>query len=707
MSGWLSGSAIVIGVGIVLAILARRIDILWHDGALDRVVAAWARRPAVAALVVSLLALTLYLAVAQFVFDGRPLHIDEMAQVLQAQIFADGALSRPVAPYPEFFSSMHVIDGNGGGRYFSQFPAGGPAMLLPGVLLGAAWIVGPIAAAVAVFAFADFARSAEPRAGIAMGATLLFAFAPFAAFMSGSHMNHVTNLMWVVIAMALLARVVRESAPRPMLALGCGLALGCAATIRPLDAFAFALPAGVWYVARAVKDRRRWTELVASGLGVALPLAALLWVNDRTTGHPLLFGYELLWGSTHALGFHEAPWGLAHTPARGVELISLNFLRLQTYLFETPVPSLVPVIGALVLTRRLSALDRYLLCGSALLIGLYFAYWHNGFYLGPRFMYPLLPALALYSARFLPLLRDRIGRGVAYRATVYGALCAGLMAVSSLVPLRARQYQGGLITMRWNADSAAAASGVTNALAFVRESWGAEVVARMWALGVPRREAELLYRGVDACVLDREVGDVERGTVRDTAALDLLRPLLADSSRLIGSPFSPDSSERYLPGIAYTPHCQAQIAEDRGGFTLLTPLLLAHGGGNVYARDLGARDSLLLAQYPSRPVYLVRPATSKEGEPPRFYPLSRDSLWRAWRAGPSAVAPSALESWDASRRPVDSRKAADGRVAPGLTPRPAQGTRSRTGRTSTHPTRAGGIFAAISSAASRSSASTR
>jgi hypothetical protein len=629
-SGWLSGSAIAIGVGVVLAILARRIDVLWHDGALNRIVAAWARRPVVGALVVATASLALYVAVACLVFDARPLLIDEMVQVLQAQIYANGALSRPVAPHPEFFSSMHVIDSNG--RYFSQFPAGGPAMLLPGVLLGATWLVGPVAAAIAIFAFSFFLRRAEPSAGIAMAATIAMAIAPFAVFMSGSHMNHVTNLMWLVIAMALLARGTADDDSHPVLAFGCGLALGCAATIRPLDAFAFALPAGTWYLARAVKDRRRVADLLVSGLGVALPGAALLWVNSRTTGHPLLFGYEMLWGPTHALGFHEAPWGFAHTPARGLELVNLNFLRLQTYLFETPVPSLVPVIGALALTRRLRALDRYLLCSSALLVGLYFAYWHNGFFLGPRFMYPLLPVLALYAARFLPLLRDRVGSGLPYRAAVFTALCAGAMAATSMIPLRARQYQGGLTTMRWNADSAAAASGAADALVFVRESWGAELAARMWAVGVPRRETELLYRGVDACVLDREIGRVERGTARDTAALERLWPLMVDSSRVIGSPFSPDSTERYLPGTTYRQRCVEKINDDRGGFTLLTPLLLAKGGNNIYARDLGARDSLLLARYPSRPVFLVRPATSAEGEPPRFYPLSRDSLWRAWRA---------------------------------------------------------------------------
>ncbi len=110
-----------------------------------------------------------------------------------------------------------------------------------------------------------------------------------------------------------------------------------------------------------------------------------------------------------------------------------------------------------------------------------------------------------------------------------------------------------------------------------------------------------------------------------------LRPLLADSARLVGSPVSPDTTEQYLPGSRYSAGCLARIAEDRTGFTLFTPLLLAHGGNNVYARDLHGRDTLLLQAYPNRTLYLLKPASAKIGEPPRFYPLSRDSLERAWR----------------------------------------------------------------------------
>lgn len=647
-SGWLSGTAIVIGGGVVFGILARKISPLWHPDCCDGLIAMWTERPMRSRLLVALAAFVLYNIVASQVLSDKPLLIDELIEVLQAQILVSGHLWRSVAPHPEFFSSMHIVDMHG--RYFSQFPIGGPAMLAIGVLIHAPWIVDPLFGAAAVLAFAAYVHVAEPKAGAGLMATLLFAFAPFVAFMSGSHMNHVTALAWVMIAIAIMAHVMVADAPRPWLALMSGLAFGIAGTIRPVDAFAFALPAGTWYLVRALRDRRRWADALPAAVGVAIPLLILFWVNLQTTGAPLLFGYEELWGKSHKLGFHRAPWGMRHTPARGLELINLYFLRLQTYLFETPCPSLLPLVGALALARRLDRFDRYLLSSSGLLVALYFSYWFDGFYLGPRFMYLLMPAAALWTARFFPLVKERFGTGLAYRSSVYGALTAALIAVLMLVPMRARQYEGGLLTLRWDADSAARAADVQHALVFVRESWGAELVARMWALGVPRSETEDLYRHVDACALEQAVTKLESGTIRDTAALRTLQPLLRDSSRVLESPFSVDTTERYVPGMRYPARCRRHLAADGQGFTLFTPLLLAHGGNNVYARDFGPRDSLLLRRYPNRPVYLLRPASTREGAPPRFYTLIRDSLWASWRHADTISLPTLAQLTDSMQQ---------------------------------------------------------
>lgn len=601
---------------------------LWRPGAADPAIQSWQDRPALWAMAVGVIALCVYCVVARHVLAGRPLLVDEIAQLFQAQIYAGGSLSRPAFPHPEFFSGMHIVDTQG--RVYSQFPAGGPAMLALGVLVGAPWLVGPCFGVLAIVAFLTYTRITERRPGVALGATLIFAFAPFAVFMSGSHMNHVTSLAWIMVAIAAMAGVMTSEVPRPAVAAVCGFGFGMAATIRPVDAFAFALPAGIWFLLRALRDRHRWKDALPAGFGVAVPMVALLWVNARTTGSPLLFGYEVLWGNSHRLGFHAAPWGMSHTPARGLELINIYFLRLQTYFLETPIPSLVPAIVAIALAERMDRFDRYLLVSSALLVLLYFAYWHDGFYLGPRFMYPLLAPLALWTARVFPETRDRFGSGLAHRAVVYSALCAVAIALTIDLPIRVKQYQGGLLTMRWNADRAAADAGIQNALILVRESWGAQLVARLWALGVPRSETELVYRRTDACILEHAVEKLERDGIYGMAAFEALRPLLSDSARLVSSPASADTTEQYLPGSRYAPRCIARIAEDRGGFTLFTPLLLAHGGGNIYVRDLHARDTLLLKAYPNRDLYLLKPESDKEGELPRFYPLSHDSLDRAW-----------------------------------------------------------------------------
>ena len=629
VSVWLNGSLIAVGAGVLYAIASRRFPGLWREGALARFSTWCFEHGRLFSCIFAAVCFAIYAAVAILVFDRRPLLIDEIVQLLQARIFGEGKLARVTSPNPEFFSALHVIDI--GSRYFSQFPAGGPAMYVPGWLVGIPWLTNPICGALSVVAFARWIRVVELRPTAVVGATILFGLSPFMVFMSGSHMNHVPALMWTVLALMALAVVVTSETSARGWAFLVGFCLAMAGTIRPVDALAFALPAGLWLLWRAVR-LRRLADLLSSGLGLSIPLAMLLWINSRTTGAPLLFGYELLWGASHSLGFHVAPWGLSHTPARGVELISLYFLRLQNYLFETPVPSLVPVVGALALSRPLRAWDRFLLSSGALLIGLYFAYWHDGFYLGPRFLFPLMPVLAVLAARFPRAVRERFGNGVPYRA-VWGAIAVSVaLAVLVSLPIRARQYGNGLLTMRWDADAAAARAGVRNAIVLVRESWGAQLMARLWALGISRSESERLYRRIDACQLDSAITATESASVRGEAARVALTPLLRDSVGLQSSPFSPDTTEQFRRGVSYGRECLQRIDEDRAGFTVMVPLLLARKPDVLYIRDLHARDSLILARYPARDVFLLRPADASEGAPPVFRRLSRDSLYRAWRS---------------------------------------------------------------------------
>lgn len=566
-------------------------------------------------LLIAAVALALYLVIALVVFSGRPITIDEIVQVIQARWYVEGQLAQQTAPLREFFSTLHMVDV--GDVTYSQFPAGGPAMLALGSLVGAEWIVGPIVGALSVALFARLLALLEPEASRRWhrASVALFALAPFGAFMFGSHMNHATTLFWLLFAIVALGIATARDDVHPIWGAIVGFGLGAAATIRPLDGVAFALPAAAWLLWRARRGGRPLATLLLSGVGIAVPLALLLWVNSRTTGHPLLFGYDLLWGPKHAIGFHVPPWGTEHTPLRGIELISLYFTRLSVYLFETPFPALLPAAIALWWRPALRPLDRYLFASGALLVVGYWAYWHDGFWLGPRFMLPLLPLLVLWSARATFVIRDRLPSGSLGRVAAGVTLVTGAAyAIVTILLVRAPQYRNGMSSMRIEIEQESARAGVRDALVLVKESWGAQLVARMWALGVPRSDTEGLYQRTDACVLETAIGALEAAGLHGEAARARLVPLQADSSRLVKSTRSPDDTQRMLPGLRYSARCEARIAEDQLGFSLLAPLRLAKDG-NVYARWFPGREVEIARYYPGRRVYVLERASPALGAP--------------------------------------------------------------------------------------------
>jgi hypothetical protein len=295
----------------------------------------------------------------------------------------------------------------------------------------------------------------------------------------------------------------------------------------------------------------------------------------------------------------------------------------------------VPAIAALALATRLTAFDRYLLASSALLVLGYFAYWHDGFFLGPRFFFLLLPALVLWTARLPGIVRARFPASGADRFVLLIYAVSAAIALLVSVPVRVRQYAGRLSSMRLDYVAPAARAGVEGALILVRESWGSQVISRLWALGVSRSDADALYRTVDTCLLDETVAELEAGGIRGESALARLRALTSDSLRLVESELSPDRTERVLPGARYSLACQRRLLEDRGGYTFLTPLLAQDIGTNIYARDLHARDTLLLRRYANRSVYVLRGMSGGVGASLLLEPLRMDSARAEWAGAPA------------------------------------------------------------------------
>lgn len=605
---------------------------LWRAGLWTRLTDRLLRNPQAFALAVALLALAMNVAASTFLFGRHPADVDDAVQLLQARAFARGEIWQRLGPFPEFLASTHDL--LRGERAAAQFPPGNPALLALGVLVGAPWLVVPLLGALGAWLFARLLSVVEPRRTVAAAAALILPLSPFVLGLAGSHMNHVPALTAILLAMYGLARATSAPAARGSWrwAMVAGLGLGAAATLRPLDALAFALPAAAWLLVRALRDPSRWGDAFAAAAGVAIALAPMLWYNAEVTGHPLRLGYSAVWGRAHSIGFHEAPYGPRHTPVRGFALLSFYFVLLQHSLFTTPVPALVPVVAALWLARRLRAFDRYLLASGALLAVGYWAYWYRGLLLGPRFMLPLVPLLVLWAARLPALVRERAPNGSWHRITVFAVLVSVITAATYHGPARYAQLRIQFEPSRADVPGMMRQLGAAGGIVLVREHWGNSLVARLWALGVPHPLAARTFDNADLCRLDHLVSRLEVTQADSVEAVGAVRRLLADSIF---------TRSRVLPGTnvyltiqddsAFTPACRARVKElERGSLAL--PLVRVHEGRTLIARDLHARDTLLLARYPGRPVFVLEPVAGRERM--KLVPLNLDSARRDWALAP-------------------------------------------------------------------------
>src|SRR5262249_32458880 len=151
LSYWLFGGLVVAAVFVFAAL---------PGGARETDLPAWSGRiltrtpPAVFAVLIVVAATGLSLLLARFAFEKSASTPDEIAQLWQAKILTHGRLSLPVDANREFFGLETVVDV---GRWYSQFPIGGPLAMVPGALVGAPWLVHPVLLGVATLVLYSFA----------------------------------------------------------------------------------------------------------------------------------------------------------------------------------------------------------------------------------------------------------------------------------------------------------------------------------------------------------------------------------------------------------------------------------------------------------------------------------------------------------------------------------------------------------------------
>jgi len=403
------------------------------------------RLPSALALALALLAILAAAYISTTVFERLPHLEDEFANLWQARVIAHGELTLPSPSEPRSFLVPFVIDYQG--QRFGKYPPGWPAALSLGARVGAAWLVNPLLAGLAVWlTFRLGSKLLGAWAGLL--AALLLASSPMFLMLSASLMSHTFSLvLCLVFTLAWFELFfprpgVGHVARRGLLAVLSGSSLGLLALTRPWTAAAIAAPFIVDAGLRMLRGGRQERVLLLAIAGLAALLAACvpLW-QYAVTGQALLNPYTLWWPYDR-LGFgpgigvtesgHSLYWAFYN---------SRFSLRAGMHdLFGWPFLSwLFLPFGIYALRRERRA---WLLSGIALaLIAFYAAYWIGSWLFGPRYYAEALPALSVLSAAGIVWVAGwRAPSGLAARARrlAVTALLAALLAVDVLGYLPAR-----------------------------------------------------------------------------------------------------------------------------------------------------------------------------------------------------------------------------------------------------------------------------
>ena len=602
---WLIGGAAVAAatIGLVLRLRSKPFDVaaLRHPS------------PLVFASSVGGLAFALSLAASFWIFGNSPSTSDEVAQAWHAKMILSGHWALPVDPNPEFFSVENVVDI---GRWYSQYPVGGPIVVALGLWLRTPWLINPVLVALSCIATYLFCRrvfgESEGRV-----TTLLFALSPMIVFMAGTQMNHVPTLFLVTVALLALGEWDRASSFRTaaISASILGAAIGAMATIRPLDAVVVAVVVGLFQVSRQTEDRWRWPTLGLQAVCGLIALSPLLYANWITTGHPLRFGYEVLWGPGHRIGFHVDPYNRPHTIARGFEYAAAYLSELNSTVLAWPIPILPIAAAGLIAQARSSRWDRLVLGLLGAQVAAYAAYWFYGEFLGPRFLYTCLPSVLILVARTPYLLGERFGEKWRLAAIAGFTVCLiqawavpGISFNALGLAKQIRQTRGAL---KLDVAGAISSANVHHAVIFLREPLSFQLSRRLWGVGFSRAEASRLVGSTDGC-----------GLLLALNAADSQPALSQTLKQRVIESLPRDTVRGALLPTSESTICQQELDRDRqfGGVSFGSALPLepidASGriaGDVIYAADLGQHNEVLRSRFGDRNWYRLVATKGDDG----------------------------------------------------------------------------------------------
>ena len=627
---WTTGAVLLVAPFLALMTLPGDWFERWWAAATERVMAVPDRSFGIGLVVITLI---LCLFFTFYSFDARPTTADEIAQLWHSRMLLAGRLALPPDPNPEFFAIDNIIDRP---YWMSQFPIGGPAVLAIGLLVGAVWLLNPILTALTALNVYRLVRRTYGEAQARAAATI-FAASPMVLIMGATHMNHMPTAWLVTLALAALPVWMSspDDARRRRAGAAIGAAMGAAIAVRPLDGVVATVIIALVMLSYAARERSRASSIAIAMATGTIPVVLLLMANWKTTGNPTRFGYEVLWGSNHSLGLHDDPTGHPHTPWRALLLGVKYAVQLNWIVEAWPVPILLIVACGLVLARRPRRWDVLLLTLVGAQLVAYAFYWHDGQFVGPRFLFTAIPALLILTARAPFIANERL-RGVWWRiAMVTIPVCVAVTWLRSMPPFGvqglAKEFRESRSRLKLDPPREVASGAVQNALIFVQEGAATRLLHRLWGIGISRSAAARLLAAADACSLLEALRAEERRAPDDMVGrLARIEKSTKPFTKSRANVRVPDPGFHVTDGASVTPACAGEIDADNRLRNSIAygPMLLQNrfddagriAGPVVYVMNLGERNEVLRRRFADRHWYRYEIPRSRPDSVPVLVP---------------------------------------------------------------------------------------
>jgi len=356
-------------------------------------------------LVVCFITLTITSLIALFAYNAIPKTSDEVSLLFQAKIFASGHWAAPLPPLTEMFQLETTIVYNH--RWFSMYQPGHSLMLAAGCLFGLPWLVGPLLSTGSIFFTYRIAQSFYDETNARLS-TILLISSPFFLLSGSTYTVHNTSLFALSFFTWMVIKYYKNN--NPLLLLCAGIGLGLAFITRAYTALAYCLPIIAYGIYLSLKKELTSYVWFWIGLGFLPFFLFQLWNNFYLTGDALIFPYQLfLVKDYNSIGFGKMVGGIlygsqGHTFAKAFINFFYNLSVLSFHTFGWPLVSLLPFL--IILFRKLSKTDAFVVSIIFSQIIAYFFYWYNGVgFWGPRFYTEILPLLVILSIQGIRLVR--------------------------------------------------------------------------------------------------------------------------------------------------------------------------------------------------------------------------------------------------------------------------------------------------------------